>query len=166
MPESIVSTAMNGPLPNGPSVVSTRPAKLATAALQHVLPAQPSSPQVAQTSSAAGASSHKLGNALASSAQLEQHTSALRRKVRQFRDSTAQRRANAEIQAIEQKFSLPLTISASSDKWADGKISKAEFVAMLEAEGPRLGESRSGPLAGSAIRTEQEKGADGAERLL
>ena len=40
-----------------------------------------------------------------------------------------------EIKAIEEKFGLPLTISAGSEQWADGKIDLAEFTKMLEANG-------------------------------
>ena len=40
-----------------------------------------------------------------------------------------------EIQAIEEKFGLPLVISASSADWADGKISLEEFTKMLDSNG-------------------------------
>ena len=43
-----------------------------------------------------------------------------------------------EIQAIEEKFGLPLAISANSSDWADGKISLAEFTEMLKANGNLL----------------------------
>jgi hypothetical protein len=40
-----------------------------------------------------------------------------------------------EIQAIEEKFGLPLAISSNAADWADGKISLAEFTGMLSANG-------------------------------
>jgi len=40
-----------------------------------------------------------------------------------------------EIQAIEEKFGLPLAISANAADWADGKISLDEFSAMLQTNG-------------------------------
>jgi hypothetical protein len=40
-----------------------------------------------------------------------------------------------EIQAIEEKFGLPLAISAKAENWADGKISLAEFTSMLQENG-------------------------------
>ena len=40
-----------------------------------------------------------------------------------------------EIKAIEEKFGLPLDISANAEDWADGKISLDEFTSMLSANG-------------------------------
>jgi hypothetical protein len=40
-----------------------------------------------------------------------------------------------EIQAMEEKFGLPMAISANAEDWADGKISLEEFTQMLKTNG-------------------------------